>query len=93
MDHDQRIAELHATHKNGRVEPNIYFVSASSRFRVKIGRKWHGTFWTLEGARVAKAKIREERGDIDRAERIKVLEEQLVSLNTKLEDLKNEKPN
>ncbi len=51
MNHHERIAELRRTHKDGAVEPNIYFNSAAARFRVKMGGKWHGTFWTLEGSR------------------------------------------
>ena len=93
MNHEQRIADLHATYKNGRVEENIYFIAASSRFRVKMGRKWAGTFWTLEGARAKKAELLEERGAITRIERIEFLEKQLLRIKNELEELKREEPN
>ncbi len=82
MNHEQRIAELHATYKNGRVEPNIYFVSSKSRFRVKIGQEWHGTFWTITGARNALKQLRIEK-----------LEKQLLRIKNELEELRDEKPN
>jgi len=65
MDHEQRIAELHATHKPGRVLRHIYFVKSKSRFRVKIDGKWIGTFWTLAGAKQARDRILTERFERD----------------------------
>ncbi len=82
MNHEQRIADLHATYKNGRVEPNIYFVSSKSRFRVQIGQEWCGTFWTIKGARNALKKLRIEK-----------LEKQLLSIKNELEELRNEESN
>ena len=52
--HDERIAQLRRDFKDGVVEPNIYFLSKSARFRVKFSGRWIGTYWTLTGARRAK---------------------------------------
>jgi hypothetical protein len=73
--HEQRIAELHATYENGRVADNIYFVKSKSRFRVKLGGKWIGTYWSFKGA----VKARNEK-------LIKELEEQIAVLKKEMED-------
>jgi len=73
--HEQRIAELHATYDNGRVASGIYFVKSKSRFRVKLGGKWIGTFWTYSGA----VKARNEK-------LIEELEQKIVSLRKEMED-------
>ena len=75
--HEQRIAELHATYENGRVADNIYFVKSKSRFRVKLGGKWIGTYWTYSGA----VKARNEK-------LIEELEQKIVSLKKEMEDLR-----
>ena len=77
MTHEQRIAELHATYENGRVADNIYFVKSKSRFRVKLGGKWIGTYWTYSGA----VKARNEK-------LIEELEQKIVSLKKEMEDLR-----
>ena len=76
MNHEQRIAELHATYDNGRVAENVYFVAAKSRFRVKMNGKWIGTFWTYKGAVEAR-----------NSKRIEELEAQIAVLKTELEEL------
>ncbi len=73
--HEQRIAELHATYEDGRVADNIYFVKSKSRFRVKLGGKWIGTYWSFKGA----IKARNEK-------LIKELEEQIAVLKKEMED-------
>jgi hypothetical protein len=73
--HEQRIAELHATYENGRVATGIYFVKSKSRFRVKLGGKWIGTYWSFKGA----VKARNEK-------LIKELEEQIAVLKKEMED-------
>ena len=73
--HEQRIAELHATYENGRVATGIYFIKAKSRFRVKLGGEWIGTYWSLKGA----VKARNEK-------LIKELEEQITVLKKEMED-------
>ncbi len=73
--HEQRIAELHATYDNGRVATGIYFVKSKSRFRVKLGGKWIGTYWSFKGA----VKARNEK-------LIKELEEQIAVLKKEMED-------
>ncbi len=78
--HKQRIAELHATYENGRVADNVYFVADKSRFRVKIGGKWIGTFLTLSGATIA-------RDEYKREQRIEKLRKQLVSIQNELDNL------
>ncbi len=77
MDHEQRLAELHATYENGRVAENIYFVKSKSRFRVKIDGKWIGTFWTFKAAMEAR-----------NGKRIEELEAQIVVLKNELEELR-----
>lgn len=72
--HEQRIAELHATYENGRVADHIYFVKSKSRFRVKLGGKWIGTYWSFKGA----VKARNEK-------LIKELEEQIAVLKKEME--------
>ena len=52
--HDERIAQLRRDFEDGVVEPNIYFLSKSARFRVKFSGRWIGTYWTLTGSRRAK---------------------------------------
>lgn len=73
--HEQRIAELHATYENGRVATGIYFVKSKSRFRVKLGGNWIGTYWSFKGA----VKARNEK-------LIKELEEQIAVLKKEMED-------
>ncbi len=82
MNHEQRIAELHATYKNGRVAENVYFVKSKSRFRVKMDGKWVGTFWTYKAAVEARKQLRIEK-----------LEKQLLRIKNELEELRDEKPN
>ena len=76
MNHEQRIAELHATYDNGRVAENVYFVAAKSRFRVKMNGKWLGTYWTYQAA------IKARNG-----KRIEELEAQITVLKNELEEL------
>ena len=47
--------QLRTQYKAGVVETNIYFDPKQARFRVKVGSKWRGSFYTLEGARACRA--------------------------------------
>ena len=77
MNHEQRIAELHATYDNGRVADNVYFVKSKSRFRVKMNGKWIGTYWTFQAA----IKARNNK-------RIEELEAQITVLKNEMEELR-----
>ncbi len=76
QDHNERIAELRATYQTGVVEPHIHFSQTSARFRVKLGGKWQGTYWTLVGARNALKQLK-----------IKKIETQITDLQTQLRKL------
>ena len=75
--HQQRIAELHKTYRNGRVGDNIYFVKSKSRFRVKVSGRWIGTYWTYEGA----VKARNEELIKELENKIEVLKKESERIN------------
>ena len=62
---------LRESHKSGVVEKNIHFDAKQARFRVKIGSRWVGSFYTLKGAQEAKehgllkARIDKVKADIE----------------------------
>ncbi len=74
-------------------EKYISYKSSRQKYIVQMDGKYHGHFYTIEGARAKKAELLEKREANKRKQRIEKLEKQLLSIKNELEDLKREEPN
>jgi len=90
---DEKLNAITANNSAEFNEKYITYKKSRSKYIVQMDGKYHGHFYTIEGARAKKAELLENREANRRKQRIEKLEKQLLSIKNELEELKREEPN
>ncbi len=69
-------------------EKYITFNKTRRKYNIQMYGKYHGSFYTIEGARKKKAELLEHREANKTKDRIEELEKQLVKIQNELEELR-----